>query len=524
MVRNIGATPAESRNGEVVVDEKGKRFKVNEPLDAIKEKRLKERTVIFIFQDEAKNLSRGVKEDMVRVFEDGWFARRLFNLGVRRGRIKFEGPNVVSYVAKAVEVANWLVQKGSTTLSLKGKEYPVAFKPWMTKSELKELKLKEAKTNFWIMTLRVPLDAMYYLPSAVDGLIGGVKHMHAPEADKSRPKLMNIKLDMDPQARFRVEDTLAIESPKGELWRVEVATPFSDWCRKCGCRREKERLEDYQREGTGRERAQGGVATQLSQSSRSRVGMGSELLGDELMAVGIKRLYEERSGSSTDNFGASLRHNAAGLGTRGRNTAQAEGGIGSRSRRYDGQLLMERRIVPLVRSKARDGIFFLGRVDTEGRQHLPSEITEKTPTPLEVVARAKRLFGNAFPMRLVPRSTMANVVIALHDKVYKYYFLIMDARVDPSIVGALSEAGIRWFLLDAVREQNSQELDVIAITSEVSALLLLSLNEKLLEKENLHSNFLASALVEPWRMSSQSAQSQSSRGSSMIRSPAMAQG
>ncbi|GBG66062.1 hypothetical protein CBR_g55405 [Chara braunii] len=219
--------------GEVVSNEKGKRFKVNGSLDAIKERWLKERTVIFIFQDESRNLSRAVKEDLVRAYEDGWFAKRLFRPEVTRGRIKFEGPNVISYVAKAVEVATWLVQKGSTQLSLKGKDYLVSFKPWMTKVELKDLRLKDAESNFWIVALRVTLDAMYYLSSAIEGLIKGVKHVHAPEMDRSWPKLMNLKIDMDPQARFRVEDTLTIESPKGELWKVEVATPYLDWCRKC---------------------------------------------------------------------------------------------------------------------------------------------------------------------------------------------------------------------------------------------------------------------------------------------------
>ncbi|GBG89803.1 hypothetical protein CBR_g49654 [Chara braunii] len=196
-----GVFPVEPNMGEVVEDERGRRFRVNESLDAIKEKWLKERTVIFIFQDEARNPTRG--------------------------------PNVVSYVARASEVATWLVQKGSTRLSLAGKDYPVAFKPWMTKPELKEIRLRDAETNFWIVALRVPLDAMYYLRSAAEGLIGGLKQMHAPEADRSRPKLMNVKIDMDPQARFKVEDTLIIESPKGEWWKVEVATPYSDWCRKC---------------------------------------------------------------------------------------------------------------------------------------------------------------------------------------------------------------------------------------------------------------------------------------------------
>ncbi|GBG61855.1 hypothetical protein CBR_g23808 [Chara braunii] len=191
-----GVLPIEPNMGEVVEDERGRRFKVNESLDAIKEKWLKERTVIFIFQDEVRNLARGVKEDLICALEDGWLARRLFSADVRRGRIKFEGPNVVSCVARASEVGTWLMQFVKTELG------------------------------------RVPLEAMYYLPSAVEGLIGGLKQMHAPEADRSRPKLMNVKNDMDPQARFKVEDTLIIESPKGEWWKVEVATPYSDWCSK----------------------------------------------------------------------------------------------------------------------------------------------------------------------------------------------------------------------------------------------------------------------------------------------------
>ncbi|GBG81350.1 hypothetical protein CBR_g32023 [Chara braunii] len=219
--------------GQVITDEKGRRFKVNKSLDAIKERWLKERTVIVVFQEEARNLTRGAKEDLIRAYEDGWLARRLVNPEVRRGRVTFEGANVVSYVAKAPEVAAWMVQMATTKLNLRGMDYLVVFRPWMTKTDLKDLRLKEAETNFWIVALRVPLEAFYYLASAVEGLAGEVKHMHPPEVDRSRPKLMNVKFDMEPQARYRVEDMLAVESPKGEIWRVEVATPYTDWCHRC---------------------------------------------------------------------------------------------------------------------------------------------------------------------------------------------------------------------------------------------------------------------------------------------------
>ncbi|GBG86522.1 hypothetical protein CBR_g41585 [Chara braunii] len=165
--------------GEVVIDERGKWFKVNKSYDAIKERWLKERTVILIFQDEARDLMRSVKEDLIRSYEDGWMARRLFNPEIRRGRITFESRNVVSYVAKAVEVATWLVQKRSLKLILRGIKYPVMVKLWLTKGELKDLRLREAETNFWIIALRVPLDAMCYLPSAAEGLFGGTNQLES---------------------------------------------------------------------------------------------------------------------------------------------------------------------------------------------------------------------------------------------------------------------------------------------------------------------------------------------------------
>ncbi|GBG91103.1 hypothetical protein CBR_g51906 [Chara braunii] len=190
---------------QVIIDNKGKRFKVNESLDAIKERWLKERTVIVVFQEEAQNLTRGVKEDLIRVCEDGWMVRRLFNPEVRRGRVTFEGANVISYVAKAPEVVARMVQKASTKLTMRDIDYPVVFKSWMLKSDVKELtnRLKEAGTYFWMVALRVPLEAFYYLASTVEALIGGVKHMHPSEVDRSRLKMMNVKFDMEPQVMYR---------------------------------------------------------------------------------------------------------------------------------------------------------------------------------------------------------------------------------------------------------------------------------------------------------------------------------
>ncbi|GBG87376.1 hypothetical protein CBR_g45435 [Chara braunii] len=228
-----GVCPDDLHLGEVVEDEGGKRFVVNELVNEVKDKWLKERSVIVVFQGEARTLARSVKEDLIRAYEDGWTAQRLFHPDTRRGRVKFEGANVASYVAKAKEIAEWLVQEGELKIKLGGKEYQVLFKPRLSSQELQEARLQEAESKFWIMALRVPLDAYYYLKSAVRGMFGEVVEMHNPEYDRDRPKLTNVKFDMPPNARCRIDDDLVIESPKEERWRVDIVTPYTDWCRRC---------------------------------------------------------------------------------------------------------------------------------------------------------------------------------------------------------------------------------------------------------------------------------------------------
>ncbi|GBG72293.1 hypothetical protein CBR_g11221 [Chara braunii] len=224
-----GVSPEGGNLGDVVEDEGGRRFVVNREVDAIKEQWLKERTTIIIFQEGAKSL----KEDLIRAFEDDRMTRRLFNPNVKRGRIVFEGANVKSYVANAREVTRWLIRERVAKIKLGEEEFQVAFKPWMTRQELKELKIHEAESNFWVMALRVQLDAYLYLKDVVEAMFGKVLSTHPPEFDRTRPKLMNVKFDMGPEARFRVEDHVEIESPRGERWKVDIATPYTDWCRVC---------------------------------------------------------------------------------------------------------------------------------------------------------------------------------------------------------------------------------------------------------------------------------------------------
>ncbi|GBG86791.1 hypothetical protein CBR_g42075 [Chara braunii] len=229
-----GVCPDDASLGEVIEDAEGKRFVVNGQVNAVKEVWLKDHTVIVTFQGGARHLSRQVKEDLIRAYEDGWFVRRLFGPGAERGRVKFEGANVASYVARSEQITTWLLQQKELKIKLQdAEEYVVTFKPWLPLQELKAMKLQEAEMKFWIMALRVPLDGYYYLRSTVQGMFGDVLLMHPPEYDSSRPKLMNVKFDMSPEVREKVDNVLTIESPSGERWIVEIATPYTDWCKRC---------------------------------------------------------------------------------------------------------------------------------------------------------------------------------------------------------------------------------------------------------------------------------------------------
>ncbi|GBG74167.1 hypothetical protein CBR_g17881 [Chara braunii] len=255
---------------------------------------------------------------------------------MERGRVKFEGANMVSYVAQSKEIAKWLLRQQELKIKLQeGEEYVIMFKPWRPLQELKEIRLQEVETKFWVMALRVPLDAYYYLYSAVQGVFGEVLLMHAPEYDNSRPKLMNIKFDMAPDSREKVDDVSTIEAPTGERWKLEIATPYTDWCRSCGWYFHTEANYPRARQGEGvgtQGRRSGGHRARFSQhqqrqnrqesppqeaaerttaNQQGRTPSGSQLQGagwaDQMASEGAQNWEREyRSGGLTSRSGGQI--------------------------------------------------------------------------------------------------------------------------------------------------------------------------------------------------------------------------
>ncbi|GBG76280.1 hypothetical protein CBR_g22028 [Chara braunii] len=218
----------------MVVDGREVRFRLNTSLDEIKVKWLKERTVTVIYKDAARLLPKKLKDDLVRAFEDGWVIGNESLGGIlRSGRIKIEGPGVASYVAKAREVAKFMLAEGQLEVTLGGIPYKVIFKPWMTRAEFKELRRREEESTFWVIALQIPLDDMPFIYAQIKKAIGKIIRAHPTDVDPDRPALVNARFDIDLEARANMKDVIWVETSKGDELEIRLASAGTLKCSKC---------------------------------------------------------------------------------------------------------------------------------------------------------------------------------------------------------------------------------------------------------------------------------------------------
>ncbi|GBG61567.1 hypothetical protein CBR_g22364 [Chara braunii] len=227
-----GLLPEKFRHGEWVVEGGVRTFVVNARLDELTTNWLKERTVMIIFQGEARDLPMRVREDLIRAYENGWYRQGIFDRNTKRGRVHSEGPNVVSYVARSREIAQWLVAKAEDSVTIRGVEYGMLFKPWLTRTELDERRRLEDETKFWVMAIRVPLRAMFHVESMVETAMGHVINSQPPEQDRTRPKLMNLKFDLVKEAEGNFEPELSIRLGQ-EVLRIKFVCKHTPWRERC---------------------------------------------------------------------------------------------------------------------------------------------------------------------------------------------------------------------------------------------------------------------------------------------------
>ncbi|GBG69309.1 hypothetical protein CBR_g4008 [Chara braunii] len=227
-----GILPEKFRHGEWKIEGGIKTFVVNPRLDELTMNWLKERTVTIIFQGAARDLPMKLREDLIRAYENGWYRQRIFDRTIKRGRVHAEGPNVVSYVEKSREVAQWMIAKSEDSVVIRGIEYNMIFKPWLTKTELEERRRLEDDSKFWVMTIWVPLRAMFHVESMIETSMGHVINSLPPEQDKTRPKPMNLKFDLVREAEENFEAELPIRLGN-EVLQIKFVCKHTPWCTRC---------------------------------------------------------------------------------------------------------------------------------------------------------------------------------------------------------------------------------------------------------------------------------------------------
>ncbi|GBG60741.1 hypothetical protein CBR_g12479 [Chara braunii] len=316
-----GIMPASIDPGEMSGEGREVRFKVNRHIDQVKITWLKEHTVTIIFREGARFLSRKVKEDIMRAFEDERVADgslrvadgSLDSANFRRGRVKVESPNVVSYVAKSEAVANWMILKGRDEITIGSTQYVFEFKPWLTKAQLRAQRQEEDKSTFWVV---VPLDAFFYLEAQVAQAIGPVIRVHPAEQDRLKPAIINIKFEIDPAARANMRDKIWVDTCEGDALEVKLASAETPRCRRCRaffhteaeCRRNRQQNQGAtahqgQSEATSRPQYQGILRPVGSQGANP---YGAAVQG----------------GGTSVSFGVGLNQGGEGVGTSGREASQ----------------------------------------------------------------------------------------------------------------------------------------------------------------------------------------------------------
>ncbi|GBG81589.1 hypothetical protein CBR_g32581 [Chara braunii] len=263
-----GVYPTEIDPGEMVVDGREVRFKLNTLLDEIKVKWLKERTVTVIYKDPARFLPKNIKDDLVRAFEDEWVIGNESLRSIQRhGRIKIERPGVTSYVARTREVAEYMVREGQVEVTLGDTTYKVIFKPWMTRAEFRELRRQDDESTFWVIALQIPLDDMPFIYAQIEKAIGKIIQAHPTDADPDRPALVNARFDIDPEARANMKDIIWVATSKGDVLEIRLGTTGTLKCSKCKQFFHSE--QDCQRGARGRNQGTSAGATGQNQPQQT---------------------------------------------------------------------------------------------------------------------------------------------------------------------------------------------------------------------------------------------------------------
>ncbi|GBG75519.1 hypothetical protein CBR_g20150 [Chara braunii] len=242
---------------------------LSDEVDAATVNWLKARTVIVIFDEPAINLSVNQRERLIRVYEDAWYTDPTLNPTQKRERTHGEGPNVMLDVARSERIAQWMIMKGEDRIPSRNDTIKVLFNPWMTKSELDEMRESDRAGKFRTIASGVPLEALPSLRYAIERLMGWILVMLPAGKRPEEPRLGNIRIDCAPEIRQTFMEWVVVRKPSGCHLEVQFGNQDTTFCNKCLCwfhdefetecpRFNEPMPEDRAKRGRGRSRERGG--------------------------------------------------------------------------------------------------------------------------------------------------------------------------------------------------------------------------------------------------------------------------
>ncbi|GBG82473.1 hypothetical protein CBR_g34849 [Chara braunii] len=184
-----------------------------------------ERTIIVIFQTKDQTLGLSLREQLIHIYEDGWYRDPARNPSAKSGKTHGEGPNVMSYVARSLEIARWMTNVGAAEIPCRGGSFKVLFKPWMMGAKLDDMRNQEQASRFRLIALLVPLVAMFTLQiDRPTSPVGKVLKMHPSDKKEDEPSLGNVKIDCESGVRDSYRDWIYVRSKDGADLEIRIAT------------------------------------------------------------------------------------------------------------------------------------------------------------------------------------------------------------------------------------------------------------------------------------------------------------
>ncbi|GBG61493.1 hypothetical protein CBR_g21836 [Chara braunii] len=522
---NDGILPEKFRHGEWRMEGGVNRFVVTPRLYELTTTWLKERTVTVIFQGAARDLPMKIRENLIRAYENGWYRERIFDRSIKRGRVHAEGPNVVSYVAKSREVAQWMISKAEDKVVIRGVEYGMLFKPWLTKTELEERRWQDDESKFWVMALRVPLRAMFHVESMVETSMGHVINSLPPKQDKTRPKFMNLKFELVREAKEKFEAEIQIRLGS-EVLRIKFVCKHTPWCTRCrwwfhtaeeDCPRagEEEPVSNpsvRQRDVQPFQNQRASDDRHIRSAARENIRVAEDRPQGASSTRGAGRIQEARILSGGQNLARSSRSSTP-QGERG---ASGGGPISDVARMLSpeaGALQQQDlsggmhlqgyaggyQAYALPDGQMDQAIHVVGLLDRNDNIILRTTGLSEIPLQSAIREKVRYLFADRFEFRIFPEFYLPKMRVELEDgKSIRYTVVFMDARFSTEVWQGLRNVGLDNFPLEAITQPSIGLLAEVIVEPGISASFLADLNLIMPRSSNLLSASFVECLSAEW--------------------------